>query len=93
MNAYRVGAFAAKVGVHRNTVKEWDRTGCFPARRTPGSQRFHGRVSSGAQRPEREAQRQAELVEDPMSVVHTFSGRRYGLRRHGQKLREAAIDG
>ena len=41
MNTYRVGALAAKVGGHRNTVKEWDRTGCFPARRTPGGQRFH----------------------------------------------------
>ncbi|MCE2466633.1 MAG: IS607 family transposase, partial [Caldilineaceae bacterium] len=35
----------------------------------------------------------AELVEDLMSVVPTFSGRPYGLRRHGQKIREAAPDG
>ena len=26
-------------------------------------------------------------------VVHTFSGRLYGLRRHGKKIREAATDG
>ncbi|MCY4520877.1 MAG: hypothetical protein OXC13_08855 [Caldilineaceae bacterium] len=36
---------------------------------------------------------QAERVEDPMAVVHMFSGRPSGLRRHGQKLREAATDG
>jgi len=36
---------------------------------------------------------QAERVEDPMAVVRTFSGRPSGLRRHGQKLREAATDG
>ena len=41
MNKYRVGAFAAKVGGHKNTVKEWDHTGRFPARRTPGGQHPH----------------------------------------------------
>jgi len=168
---------AAQVGVHRNTVQEWDRSGRCPARRTPSGQRFHSRVSRRVQRPEREAPRQAlatfrpgagiavddgldamgggrhcqrpvfralmeriarrersllrvahkdrpcrcgfdgcaycaetrdcairvvhreslspqaERVEDPMAVVHTLSGRLYGLRRHGQKLREAAPDG
>ena len=36
---------------------------------------------------------QAELVEDPMAVVPTFSGPPSGRCRHGQKLREAATDG
>jgi len=36
---------------------------------------------------------QAELVEDPMAVVPTFSGPPSGRRCHGQKLREAATDG
>ena len=36
---------------------------------------------------------QAERVEDPMAVVHMFSGRPSGLRRHGQQIREAAPDG
>jgi len=200
MNTYRVETFAAKVGSHRNTVQEWDRSGRCPARRTPGGQRFHtdedvdrdfgrapqtaptrvavhGRVSSRAQRPEREARRQAlatfrpgaglavddgldeiggglhcqrpvfralrernarrersllrvahkdrpcrcgldgcaycaetrdcairvvhreglspqaELVEDPMAVVPTFSGRPSGLRRYKKQIREAATDG
>ncbi len=177
MNTYRVGAFAAKVGGHRNTVKEWDRD-CGRAHRfAPPWGAVHGRVSRRAPRPAREAPRQAlatfrpganiavddgldemgggrhcqrpvfragrerierrersllrvahkdrpcrcgfdgcedcaethdcairvvhreslspqaERVEDPMAVVHTLSGRLYGLRRHGQKLREAAPDG
>ncbi|MCE2467208.1 MAG: hypothetical protein J4G06_04225 [Caldilineaceae bacterium] len=35
----------------------------------------------------------AKLVEDPMAVGHTFSGRPAGRRRHGQQIREAAPDG
>ena len=177
MNTYRVGALAAKVGGHRNTVKEWDRHFGRAPRSAPQRVAVHGRVSLRTQRPEREARRQAletfrpgagiavddgldaiggdlhcqrpvfrawrerierrersllrvahkdrpcrsgldgcedcaethddvirvvnqeslspqaELVEDPMAVVPTFSGRLYGLRRHGQKLREAAPDG
>ncbi len=35
----------------------------------------------------------AELVEDLMAVVPTFSGRPSGLRRYKKKIREAATDG
>ena len=175
MHTYRVGAFATKVGVHKNTVKEWDRDCGRAPRSAPQRVAVHGRVSRRAQHPGLEAQRQAmetfclgagitvddgltaiggglpcqrpvlralmaciacrerfrvahkdrpcrcgfdgcedcaethdcairvvhreslsppaELVEDPMAVVHTFSGRRYGLRRHGKQIREAAPDG
>ena len=36
---------------------------------------------------------QAAMVEDPMAIVHTFSGRLYGPRSHRQRLREADSDG
>ena len=36
---------------------------------------------------------QAELVEDLMAVVHTFSCRLYGLRRYRKQIREAVSDG
>ena len=36
---------------------------------------------------------QAELVEDPMVVVHIFSGRLYGLCRYRKQIREAVTDG
>ena len=97
MNTYRVGAFAANVGVHRNTVQEWDRTGLCPARRAPGGPRFHtdedwdrhfgrapkteptrvavhGRVSRRAQRPEREAQRQALATFRPGAGIAVDDG-------------------
>ncbi|MCY4520427.1 MAG: hypothetical protein OXC13_06570 [Caldilineaceae bacterium] len=35
----------------------------------------------------------AETHDCEIRVVHTFSGRPDGLRRHGQKIREAATDG
>ncbi|MXZ40427.1 MAG: IS607 family transposase [Caldilineaceae bacterium SB0666_bin_21] len=35
----------------------------------------------------------ADLVEDLMAVVHTFSCRPYGLRRYRKQIREAAVDG
>ena len=31
-----------------------------------------------------------EVVEDPMPMIHTFSGRRYGLHRYRKRIREAA---
>ncbi len=31
---------------------------------------------------------QREMVEDPMSIVHTFSCRLYGLRKYKKALRE-----
>ena len=36
---------------------------------------------------------QAELVENPVAVVHAFSGRLSGLRRYRRQIREAATDG
>ena len=36
---------------------------------------------------------QAELVEDPVAVVRTFSCRLHGLRRYRRQIREAATDG
>ena len=36
---------------------------------------------------------QAEWVEDPVAVVHAFSGRLSGLRRYRKQIREAATDG
>ena len=36
---------------------------------------------------------QAELVEDLMAVVHTFSCRLHGLRRYRKQIREAVSDG
>ncbi len=36
---------------------------------------------------------QAELVEDLMSVIHTFSDRLSGLRRYRKQIQQAAIDG
>ncbi|MCE2466632.1 MAG: hypothetical protein J4G06_01315, partial [Caldilineaceae bacterium] len=59
MNTYRVGAFAALVGGHRNTVKEWDRDCGRAPRFAPPRGAVHGRVSRRAPRPAREAPRQA----------------------------------
>ncbi len=36
---------------------------------------------------------QAEMVEDLMAIVHTFSGRLSGLRSYQRTIREAAGDG
>ncbi|MDE0672077.1 MAG: IS607 family transposase, partial [Caldilineaceae bacterium] len=36
---------------------------------------------------------QAELVEDLMAVVDSFSGRLPGLRRYRKQIREAVVDG
>ncbi|MCE2468834.1 MAG: recombinase family protein, partial [Caldilineaceae bacterium] len=95
MNTYRVG-------VHRNTVKEWDRT-------RPGGQRFHtdedvdrdcgraprsapqrmavhGRVSSRAQRPAREAQPRARETFRPGSGMAVDDGlTAIGGGWHGQR--------
>ena len=200
MNIYRAAAFAAKIGVHKNTVKAWDLNGKLPARRTPAGHRYYTdedvdryfgverqpspkqtvvycRVSSRAQQADLRSQRQAmetfclgagivvdewltevggglhfkrpvfralmervegreiglllvahkdrlcrfgfdwfeyfaethgceirvvnqpslspqaELVEDLMSVVHTFSGRLHGLRRYRRQIQQAVTDG
>ncbi|MCE2468487.1 MAG: hypothetical protein J4G06_10790 [Caldilineaceae bacterium] len=151
MNTYRVGTFAALVGGHRNTVKEWDRDcGCAPrsaphgtpsgrpwrrSARGPASPWTTGWMQSVAAGTAnvrcsalggsalragngpcccgfdgcgdcaetrdcaiRVVHREslsppAELVEDLMAVVPMFSGRPAGLRRHGQKIRQAAPDG
>ncbi len=39
MKIYRAAAFAAKIGVHKNTVKVWSLSGKLPARRTPSGHR------------------------------------------------------
>ena len=36
---------------------------------------------------------QAELVEDPVTVVHAFSCHLHGLRRYRKQIREAVSDG
>ncbi len=41
MKIYRAAAFAAKIGVHKNTVKAWSVSGKFPARRTPAGHRYY----------------------------------------------------
>ena len=194
MKIYRAAAFAARIGVHKNTVKAWSLNGKLPARRTPSGHRYYTdadversqdpvrtavycRVSSRSQGDDPRSQQQAmeafclgagvtvdewlteigggldfqrpvfralmeriekrepdlllvahkdrlcrfgfdwfeyfaethgceirvvnqpslslqaELVEDLMAVVHTFSCRLYGLRRYRKQIREAASDG
>ena len=200
MKIYRAAAFAAKIGVHKNTVKAWSLEGKLPDRRTPAGHRYYTeadvdryfgverapeagrtvvycRVSRRAQGDDLRSQQQAmetfclgaglavdawrtaigdgldfqrpvfralreriehrevghlpvahedrprrfgldgfayfaerhgceirvvnqpslspqaELVEDLMAVVHTFSGRLYGLRRYRKQIREAVSDG
>ena len=200
MKIYRAAAFAAKIGVHKNTVKAWSLNGKLPARRTPSGHRYYTdadvdryfgversqdpvrtvvycRVSSRSQGDDLRSQQQAmetfclgaglavddwlteigggmnfkrpvfralmeriekrelglllvahkdrlcrfgfdwfayfaethgceirvvnqpslspqaELVEDLMAVVHTFSCRLYGLRRYRKQIREAVSDG
>ncbi|MYC64496.1 MAG: IS607 family transposase [Caldilineaceae bacterium SB0661_bin_34] len=200
MKIYRAGAFAAKIGVHKNTVKAWSLNGKLPARRTPSGHRYYTdadvdryfgveraqvpgrtvvycRVSRRSQGDDLRSQQQAmesfclgagiavdewlteigggldfkrpvfralmeriekrelglllvahkdrlcrfgfdwfayfaethgceirvvnqpslspqaELVEDLMAVVHTFSCRLYGLRRYRKQIREAVSDG
>ena len=39
MKIHRVAACAAKIGVHKNTVKAWSRKGKLPDRRTPAGHR------------------------------------------------------
>ncbi|MYC62289.1 MAG: hypothetical protein F4X16_05570 [Caldilineaceae bacterium SB0661_bin_34] len=39
MNIYRAAVFAAKIGVHKNTVKVWSLNGQWPDRHTPVSHR------------------------------------------------------
>ena len=41
MKIYRAAAFAARIGVHKNTVKTWSRKGKLPDRRIPAGHR-HG---------------------------------------------------
>ena len=41
MKIYRAAAFAAKIGVHKNTVKAWSLNGKLPARRTPSGHRYY----------------------------------------------------
>jgi len=41
MKIYRAAAFAAKIGVHKNTVKAWSLNGKLPARRTPAGHRHY----------------------------------------------------
>ena len=201
MKIYRAAAFAAKIGVHKNTVKSWSRSGKLPDRRTPAGHRYYTdadvdryfgvqrdeagagrtvvycRVSSRAQQDDLRSQQQAmetyclgaglavdewlteigggldfkrpvfralmaqvekgevgllvvahqdrlcrfgfdwfehfadahgceirvvnqpslspqaELVEDLMAVVHTFSDRLSGLRRYRKQIKEAATEG
>ena len=40
MKIYRAAAFAAKIGVHKNTVKAWSLNGKLSARRTPSGHRY-----------------------------------------------------
>ena len=39
MKIYRVAAFAARIGVHKNMVKAWSLKGKLPDRRTPAGHR------------------------------------------------------
>ncbi len=39
MKIHRAAAFAAKIGVHKNTVKAWSLKGQLPDRRTPAGHR------------------------------------------------------
>ncbi|MXZ43336.1 MAG: MerR family transcriptional regulator, partial [Caldilineaceae bacterium SB0666_bin_21] len=41
MKIYRAAAFAARIGVHKNTVKSWSRSGKLPDRRTPAGHRYY----------------------------------------------------
>ena len=41
MKIYRAAAFAAKIGVHKNTVKAWSLKGKLPDRRTPAGHRYY----------------------------------------------------
>jgi excisionase family DNA binding protein len=41
--AYRVGQVAAAIGVHRDTVRGWCRSGKLPCMKTPGG---HYRISA-----------------------------------------------
>ena len=41
MKVYRAAAFAARIGVHKNTVKAWSLNGKLPARRTPSGHRYY----------------------------------------------------
>ena len=40
MKIYRAAAFAAKIGVHKNTVKAWSLNGKLSARCTPSGHRY-----------------------------------------------------
>ena len=196
MKIHRAAAFAARIGVHKNTAKAWSLKGKLPDRRTPAGHRYYTeadveryfgvehasearrtvvycRVSNRAQGDDLRSQQQAmetfrlavgewrpeigggpdfrrpvfrslrermehrglglvpaahedrprrfgfdwfayfaethgceirvvnqpslspqaELAEDLMAVVHTFSGRLYGLRRYRKQIREAVSDG
>ena len=41
MKIHRATAFAAKIGVHKNTVKAWSLKGKLPDRRTPADHRYY----------------------------------------------------
>ncbi|MYC63397.1 MAG: MerR family transcriptional regulator, partial [Caldilineaceae bacterium SB0661_bin_34] len=41
MKIHRAAAFAAKIGVHKNTVKAWSLKGKLPDRRTPSGHRYY----------------------------------------------------
>ena len=41
MKIHRAAAFAAKIGVHKNTVKAWSLKGKLPDRRTPAGHRYY----------------------------------------------------
>ena len=41
MKIYRAAMFAAKIGVHKNTVKAWSLKGKLPDRRTPAGHRYY----------------------------------------------------
>ncbi|MDE0670527.1 MAG: MerR family transcriptional regulator, partial [Caldilineaceae bacterium] len=41
MKIHRAAAFAARIGVHKNTVKAWSLKGKLPARRTPAGHRYY----------------------------------------------------
>ena len=101
MNFHRAGAFAAKIGVNKNTVKTWDLNGRLPMvyRDRPcwfGFDEFayfaetHGcelRVVNQS-----DPRQEAGLVEVLMSVIHTFCCRLSRLRRYKQPI-QAAADG
>ncbi len=99
MNIRRVGVFAAKIGVHKNTVKTWDLNGRPPVVYRDCPCRFgfdgfayfaetHGCKLRVVNQPGLSAC--VELVTDLIAVIHTFCCWLSWLRRYKQPIQVAA---